>query len=122
MHEHFRKIYLGFGSGAVLFWSSLTVLVLYTQPHDTSFVTVGVFYLLLMGSFVCTIALLEVLFRKRFMPAPFDQLVKASVRQAALTGLLAVALFVLQSQHLLFWWVAGSLVLLFICVEALSNL
>lgn len=122
MHEHFRKIYLSFGFGAVLFWCGLTSLVLYTQPHDTSFVNVGVFYVLLMGAFVCTITLVEVFFRKRFMPAPFGQLIRASVRQAALTGLLVVALFVLQSQHLLFWWVAGSLVLLFICVEALSNL
>lgn len=108
--------------GALLFWGALATLVMYAQPRDNGYINIVAFYVLLMVACTCTVALVEVFFRKRLVPAPFGQLVKSSVRQAVLAGLLVIALFVLQSQHLLFWWVAGSLVLLFICIEALCNL
>lgn len=122
MHEHFRKVYVRFGSLAVLSWSALVLVVMYTQPEGKGYISLIAFYISLLAAFVCSVTLIEVFLRKRFVTAPFDALMLSSVRQAVLAGLLVVALFALQAQDLLFWWVAGSLVLLFICIEALCNL
>lgn len=122
MHERFRKVYIRFSLLAALSWSALVLVVLYTQPEGKGNVSLLAFYVSLLAACVCTVTLIEVFLRKRFVTAPFDVLMRSSVRQAVLVGLLVVSLFALQAQDLLFWWVAGSLVLLFICIEALCNL
>lgn len=122
MREQLGKVYVGFSVSAVVLWAALLFLVFATTPGGNGYWELIGFYSALFGAVVSSITLIGVMFRKRFSVAPIPEMVRYSLRQAALVGLLLLLLLVLQAQSILFWWVGASLVLLFICVEVLFNL
>jgi hypothetical protein len=122
MHEQFRKAYLGFGLLAVVAWVGLALFVYNTHPEQFGVWSLVLLYLLLAAALFGLVTTIELALRRKFITAPFPVICKASVRQAVLCSVLVVSLLILQAEGLLFWWVAASLVLLFICIEGFLNL
>jgi hypothetical protein len=107
---------------AVLSWVALACVLFFTNPGMYGGWAVAFWYAVFAVSVAATSLCVLLPVRRKFFPAQNSQLLSASFRQSCLLGVLAVAMFGLQAERLLFWWVAGSLILLIICIEAFFSI
>jgi hypothetical protein len=122
MHEQLQRVYALFGFLGVLSFSGLVWVILRTAPEAGLHANMVLFYLLLLLVFFFFGTVIELPVRKRFATAPLRALLTASMRQAALLGVLVVLSLFLQASQLLFWWVAASLVLFFLSLEVFFSI
>lgn len=101
---------------------SLASVIIFTDPEQASAV---VFLFLYLSAFLFSFGfftLLGLLLRRYLAPTMFVLNFYTSLRQALLVALLITLSLVLLGQHLLFWWVELSLVLLLISIEFFLSL
>jgi hypothetical protein len=104
-----------------LSWVTLFILLFFASP-TTHVTSVLLFYALLFLCLCLSITWIEVTLRKRIWVMPIPLVKKQAIRHGLLISLLVIIFLVLQSQNLLSWWLACSLLLLSIAIEAIFNL
>jgi hypothetical protein len=122
MYKHFRTVYSVSYSLAVALLIGLYFTINQTSPFMAGHLSVILFYVLLFGFVVACITPVGLSIRRRFATAPFGVLLKSAFRQSVALAILAVVSLVLQSQGLLSWFVAASLLLFFLSVEVFLSI
>ena len=106
----------------VLAGFSTASIISFTDPSSASLLTFVFFYLslFLLALGVLTLAGLAV--RQWLNPGHYLVNLSSSFRQGFLLALLVIISFILLSKQILFWWVEGTLILLFGVIELFLNL
>ncbi len=97
-------------------------IVHFTNPVQAKPLT---FIFLYLGVFLCSLGVATLIglnIRQKFSEELFIKSIWASSRQGTLIALLVVASLILQSQHLLFWWMEASTILFILFIEIFFNL
>lgn len=121
MHHTTRTYIFPITMGTLLSLGAFASILWSVDPFTAGVVSHIFFYLTLFLSLSGLLTLGGILFRKRFSPGMFTELVRDSFRQALLLSLLIIGLVLLQVFSLLFWWVGLSLILFIITVEIFLN-
>ncbi len=119
MQTYFFYWYSALATSLVLSGCSLLWVLFSRSPESSG--AVVLFYAFTFVLLYAATCLMQLALRKRYVPATVRDMVVVSNRQSALLSGLAVSLLYLRAEDLLYWWVAGTTVLLFICVEVFFN-
>ncbi len=119
MQTYFFYWYSALATSLVLSGCGLLWVVFSRSPESSAAVVLFyAFTFVLLYAVTCAI---QLLLRKRYVPATVRDMTVVANRQSVLLSGLAVSLLYLRAEDLLYWWVAGTTALLFICVEVFFN-
>lgn len=100
---------------------SVSSVVVFTNPNSSVF-ALSVFYISIFLAVTAAAVLAGVSIRYKVLLERFIAALSTSLRQGVWIGILIVASLMLQAEHLLYWWVELSIVLLLVVIEVLFNL
>jgi hypothetical protein len=101
---------------------SLACIVNFTDPYKSGWLTFTFFYISIFLVSLGLLTIIGLIIRQWLSPNLYIVNLSHSFRQALLISILVVASFALQAEHLLYWWVEGSLILCLIFLEVFLNL
>jgi hypothetical protein len=95
---------------------------MFVDPFAAGWLGHTFFYLAFFLMVVGVTTLVGLIVRKRWVQRPYTAMLTDSFRHGVLIAVLMTALLILQSQHLLFWWIILTLILFLMVVEIFMNL
>ncbi len=109
-------------TSTVLAAFSVTSIINFSDPYNSSWLTFGFFYLSLFLFCLGIFTLAGLGLRQALWPGLYVVNLGNAFRQSVLISILISVSFMLMSQDLLFWWVEASLILFLAAIEVFVNL
>lgn len=121
MHHTTRTYILPLIIGTILSLSAFISVLWFVDPFASGLLQHIFFYLTLLLSSAGLFTLIGVGLRKKLTPGILTDQLVISFRQAILLSLLLSGMLLLKANNLLFWWIAGILILFIITIEIFFN-